>query len=86
LKQSNRFFWSPGALSNFRFGAEFGVRVNAVAPGPVETEMLNRVTGSADRKAGLIAGVPLKRAGTPDEIDLAGESLRRTRAKQNQKG
>ena len=49
-------------------GAEFGIRVNAVAPGPVETEMLNRVTGSADRKAGLIAGVPLKRAGTPDEI------------------
>jgi NAD(P)-dependent dehydrogenase (short-subunit alcohol dehydrogenase family) len=52
-------------------GAEFGVRVNAVAPGPVETEMLNRVTGSADRKAGLIAGVPLKRAGTPDEIAQA---------------
>jgi NAD(P)-dependent dehydrogenase (short-subunit alcohol dehydrogenase family) len=51
--------------------AEFGVRVNAVAPGPVETEMLNRVTGSADRKAGLIAGVPLKRAGTPDEIAQA---------------
>jgi NAD(P)-dependent dehydrogenase (short-subunit alcohol dehydrogenase family) len=49
-------------------GAAFGVRVNAVAPGPVETEMLNRFTGSADRKAGLIAGVPLKRAGTPDEI------------------
>ncbi|QBR72274.1 SDR family oxidoreductase [Beijerinckiaceae bacterium] len=48
--------------------AEFGVRVNAVAPGPVETEMLNRVTGSADRKAGLISGVPLKRAGRPDEI------------------
>jgi NAD(P)-dependent dehydrogenase (short-subunit alcohol dehydrogenase family) len=49
-------------------GAAFGVRVNAVAPGPVETEMLNRFTGTADRKAGLIAGVPLKRAGTPDEI------------------
>src|SRR5213594_1148422 len=48
--------------------AAFGVRVNAVAPGPVETEMLNRFTGSAERKAGLIAGVPLKRAGTPDEI------------------
>jgi NAD(P)-dependent dehydrogenase (short-subunit alcohol dehydrogenase family) len=49
-------------------GAAFGVRVNAVAPGPVETEMLSRFTGSADRKAGLIAGVPVKRAGTPDEI------------------
>jgi NAD(P)-dependent dehydrogenase (short-subunit alcohol dehydrogenase family) len=30
--------------------------------------MLNRFTGTADRKAGLIAGVPLKRAGKPDEI------------------
>src|SRR5213596_150346 len=48
--------------------AAFGVRVNAVAPGPVETEMLNRFTGNADRKAGLIAGVPLKRSGTPQEI------------------
>jgi NAD(P)-dependent dehydrogenase (short-subunit alcohol dehydrogenase family) len=49
-------------------GAAFGVRVNAVAPGPVDTELLNRFTGSADRKAGLIAGVPLKRAGRPEEI------------------
>jgi NAD(P)-dependent dehydrogenase (short-subunit alcohol dehydrogenase family) len=48
--------------------AAFGVRVNAVAPGPIETEMLNRFTGNADRKKGLIAGVPLKRAGTPEEI------------------
>jgi NAD(P)-dependent dehydrogenase (short-subunit alcohol dehydrogenase family) len=52
-------------------GAEFGVRVNAVAPGPVETEMLNRFTGGTDRKAGLIAGVPLKRAGKPEEIARA---------------
>jgi NAD(P)-dependent dehydrogenase (short-subunit alcohol dehydrogenase family) len=49
-------------------GAAFGVRVNAVAPGPVETAMLDRFTGSADRKAGLVAGVPLKRAGRPEEI------------------
>src|SRR6202158_3536060 len=49
-------------------GAAAGVRVNAVAPGPVETGMLNRFTGSADRKAGLVAGVPLKRVGTPTEI------------------
>jgi NAD(P)-dependent dehydrogenase (short-subunit alcohol dehydrogenase family) len=48
--------------------AAFGVRVNAVAPGPVETGMLNRFTGTAERKAGLIAGVPANRAGTTDEI------------------
>jgi NAD(P)-dependent dehydrogenase (short-subunit alcohol dehydrogenase family) len=35
--------------------AVFGVRVNAVAPGPVETELLNRFTGSDNKKAALIA-------------------------------
>jgi NAD(P)-dependent dehydrogenase (short-subunit alcohol dehydrogenase family) len=48
--------------------AGFGVRVNAVAPGPIETAMLDRFTGGADRKASLVAGVPLKRAGRPEEI------------------
>jgi NAD(P)-dependent dehydrogenase (short-subunit alcohol dehydrogenase family) len=48
--------------------AAFGVRVNAIAPGPVETAMLDRFTGSDDRKAGLVAGIPLKRAGTPEEL------------------
>ncbi|MEN3349248.1 MAG: hypothetical protein V7632_2883, partial [Bradyrhizobium sp.] len=38
-----------------------GVRINAVAPGPTETAMLNRFTGSAERKAGLVAGVPVAR-------------------------
>jgi NAD(P)-dependent dehydrogenase (short-subunit alcohol dehydrogenase family) len=52
-------------------GAGFGVRVNAVAPGPVETDMLNRFTGSEARKAGLIAGVPMQRAGRPEEVAQA---------------
>lgn len=30
--------------------------------------MLIRFTGTAERKAGLIAGVPVNRAGTPEEI------------------
>ena len=51
--------------------AASGVRVNAVAPGPVETAMLDRFTGSAERKAALIAGVPLQRLGEPDEIASA---------------
>jgi NAD(P)-dependent dehydrogenase (short-subunit alcohol dehydrogenase family) len=48
--------------------ASFGVRVNAVAPGPTETAMLDRLTGSADRKAAFFAAVPLKRGGQPEEI------------------
>jgi NAD(P)-dependent dehydrogenase (short-subunit alcohol dehydrogenase family) len=56
----------PGLMS--LEGAAFGVRVNAIAPGPIETAMLDRFTGSSDRKAGLVASVPLKRAGRPEEI------------------
>lgn len=48
--------------------AEFGVRVNVVAPGPIDTAMLTRFTGTAERKAGLVAGVPLQRMGKPEEI------------------
>ena len=48
-----------------------GVRVNAVAPGPTETGMLNRFTGTAERKAALASGVPLGRVGQPEEIARA---------------
>jgi NAD(P)-dependent dehydrogenase (short-subunit alcohol dehydrogenase family) len=48
--------------------AAFGVRVNAVAPGPTETGMLDRLTGSPEKRAALYAAVPLKRGGTPQEI------------------
>jgi NAD(P)-dependent dehydrogenase (short-subunit alcohol dehydrogenase family) len=42
--------------------------VNVVAPGPIETGMLNRFTGTDEKKAGLVARVPLKRVGRPEEI------------------
>jgi NAD(P)-dependent dehydrogenase (short-subunit alcohol dehydrogenase family) len=48
--------------------AAFGVRVNAVAHGPTDTAMLDRLTGSVERKAAFYAAVPLKRGGTPAEI------------------
>jgi NAD(P)-dependent dehydrogenase (short-subunit alcohol dehydrogenase family) len=50
-------------------GAAAGVRVNAVAPGPVATEMFERFTGgSEENKAGFLAMIPARRAATPDEI------------------
>jgi NAD(P)-dependent dehydrogenase (short-subunit alcohol dehydrogenase family) len=48
--------------------AAFGVRVNAVAPGPVETDMLARLTGTPDKKAAFLSSVPLKRSARPEEI------------------
>src|SRR5437667_217854 len=51
--------------------AASGVRINMVAPGPIETAMLNRFAGTAERKASLVAKVPLKRMGTPEEIAQA---------------
>jgi NAD(P)-dependent dehydrogenase (short-subunit alcohol dehydrogenase family) len=51
--------------------AGMGVRVNAVAPGPIETPMLNRFAKTDDKKAGLISNVPLKRVGKPEEIAQA---------------
>lgn len=50
-------------------GAAAGVRVNAVAPGPVATAMLDRfVSGSEEAKAGFLASIPARRAAAPEEI------------------
>lgn len=42
-----------------------------MAPGPTDTGMLNRFTGTAERKAALASGVPLGRVGEPAEIARA---------------
>ena len=52
-------------------GAAFGVRVNAVAPGPIETGMLSRFTGSKEAMAKMSNGVPMKRIGQPEEVAQA---------------
>ncbi len=49
-------------------GAIAGVRVNAVAPGPTDTDMLTRFSGTPEYKAKLMAGVPMKRLGLPEEV------------------
>jgi NAD(P)-dependent dehydrogenase (short-subunit alcohol dehydrogenase family) len=47
--------------------AEFGIRVNAVAPGPVDTAMAKAVH-SAEIRAAYHDAIPLNRYGTEDEI------------------
>ena len=48
-----------------------GIRVNAVAPGPVQTGMLDRFTGGEQGKAYLATLNAQKRIGEPDEIAQA---------------
>jgi NAD(P)-dependent dehydrogenase (short-subunit alcohol dehydrogenase family) len=48
--------------------AKSGIRVNAVAPGPVDTGMLTRFTGTPENKASLMAEVPMGRLGRTEEI------------------
>ena len=49
--------------------ASHGVRVGGIAPGLIETPMLRHV--SDETKQNLLATIPLKRAGTVDEVWLA---------------
>jgi NAD(P)-dependent dehydrogenase (short-subunit alcohol dehydrogenase family) len=44
-----------------------GIRVNAVAPGPVDTGMLTRFTHTAENKAELVKQVPMARLGISNE-------------------
>jgi NAD(P)-dependent dehydrogenase (short-subunit alcohol dehydrogenase family) len=48
--------------------AAYGVRVNAIAPGFIETAMYTRVAGSDENKAMMVAGIPQGRAGEPEEV------------------
>ena len=48
--------------------AKSGIRVNAVAPGPTDTGMLTRFTGTPENKAALTATVPMGRLGLTEEL------------------
>ena len=48
--------------------AKAGIRVNAVAPGPTDTGMLTRFTGTPESKAALVTQVPLARLGLTEEL------------------
>ena len=48
--------------------AKSGIRVNAVAPGPTDTGMLTRFTGTPENKAALVTTVPMGRLGLTEEL------------------
>jgi NAD(P)-dependent dehydrogenase (short-subunit alcohol dehydrogenase family) len=48
--------------------AKSGIRVNAVAPGPTDTGLLTRFTGTPENKAALVATVPMDRLGRAEEV------------------
>ncbi|GCE30790.1 glucose-1-dehydrogenase [Dictyobacter alpinus] len=63
---------SKGAINSFTIGlarevANEGIRVNAVAPGLIETD-LHATNGALDRVERLSPSIPMQRAGTPQEV------------------
>ncbi|MDM0038900.1 SDR family oxidoreductase [Variovorax sp. J22G21] len=63
---------SKGAIDSFTIGlakevADEGIRVNAVRPGLIETE-IHASGGLPDRAAQLASTVPMKRTGSADEV------------------
>src|SRR5688572_6047137 len=49
-----------------------GIRINAICPGIIDTEMMRRFTGDTDEgRAAVIAQEPIGRMGRPEEIAAA---------------
>lgn len=57
--------------------ARFGITVNAIAPGPIDTPMLTQATGATAQgeKYRKLEAVPLGRVGRPEEIAAAASFL-----------
>jgi NAD(P)-dependent dehydrogenase (short-subunit alcohol dehydrogenase family) len=48
--------------------ADTGIRINAIAPGLIDTGMLERFSGTTQAKKDFVATEPVHRAGRPEEI------------------
>ena len=59
--------------------AKSGIRVNVVAPGPTDTGMLTRFTGTAENKAALVTGFRWVASASPRRSPTESSSSRRTK-------
>ncbi|MGE0505074.1 MAG: SDR family NAD(P)-dependent oxidoreductase [Solirubrobacterales bacterium] len=75
LEQRTAYATSKGAVALFTRSlahevGRFGICVNAIAPGYMETEMtMGWIHGDGDRTAQLLGRMPLGRFGTPSDVD-----------------
>ena len=65
---------SKGAINAFtkslaRQLAEYGINVNAIAPHAIETDM--SAQWSEEKRRNVIAGIPLRRMGSPEDVAKA---------------
>lgn len=73
LRQLAAYSATKGAVSALTRGlaveyASFGIRVNAVAPGFVETALTSRVLRNPGIQRALLESTPMRRFGLPEEI------------------
>lgn len=48
--------------------ARFGVTVNAICPGPIETSMLASMLADESYKNKIVKGIPMRRVGKPEDV------------------
>ena len=72
IEETIHYSTAKGGLITFTKGlakelAPFGVRVNAVSPGVIDTRFHEEFS-SPEMMKGYVAGIPLGRVGTPEEV------------------